>query len=224
MKTVVGIVVLFSFLLTACGSASSAALPAPPPPMSVPAGAASAAGTLGKAAGVAGVVVAESNRAASELAGTSTESVEGGWLFVDLKPPPGWAKRPYTAIKTTVEETVDVNTGTLSTLASYTCEGKNASMFMRMTYTDKQSGATFMQEIARSFNVCGPEKVTIKQVANELKKWFEGTLKSSIAARIKSIEGKGPADVRRAELVGLRGLTRIVGAVITTLSKIEANK
>ena len=222
MKSIVRLVLFFSFFLTACGSASSAALPAPPPPVSVPAGAASAAGTLGKAAGVAGVVVAESNRAASELAGSSTQSVEGGWLFVDLKPPPGWAKRPFTAIKVSVEETVNIETGTLSTLASYTCEGKNASVFIRMTYTDKQSGATFMQEIARSFNVCGPERVTIKQVANELKKWFEGTLKSSIAARIKSIEATGPADVRRAELSGLRGLTNIIGAVITTLTKIEA--
>lgn len=222
MKTVVRIVALFSFLLTACGAASSAALPAPPPPVSVPAGAASAAGTLGKAAGVAGVVVSEANRAASELAGSSTQSVEGGILFVDLKPPPGWVKRPFTAIKVSVEDTVILETGTLSTQASYTCEGKNASMFMRMTYTDKVSGATFMQEIARSFNVCGPERVTIKQVANELKKWFEGTLKSSIYTRIRSIEGTGPADVRRAELAGLQGLTKIIGGVITTLSKIEA--
>lgn len=211
-----------SLILSACGAASSAALPAPPPPVSVPAGAASAAGTLGKAAGIAGVVVAEANRTASELASSSTESVEGGILFVDLLPPPGWAKRPYTAIKTTVEDTVDVGTGTLSTQASYSCEGKNASVFVRVTYTDRQSGATFLHEIARGFNVCGNERQTIKQIANELKKHFDSTLKRAIDLRIRSIEGSGPADMRRAELVGLRGLTKIIGGVITTLSKIEA--
>lgn len=224
MNITVRIVVLFSVLLTACGAASSAALPAPPPPMSVPAGAASAAGTLGKAAGIAGVVVAEANRTASELAGSSTESVEGGILFVDLLPPPGWVNKPYVEIKTSVREKTDVGTGTLEVKASYKCEGKNASVFVRLTYTDKVSGAPFLKEIARSFNVCGNEKQTIKQIANELKKWFQETLLSSISSRIQSIPGTGAADVQRAELVGLRGLTKIIGGVITTLSAVAASK
>lgn len=217
---IIGVIMSLSLILSACGAASSAALPAPPPPVSVPAGAASAAGTLGKAAGIAGVVVAEANRTASELAGSSTESVEGGIKFVDLLPPPGWVKQPFLQIKTTVENSVDVGTGTVSVQASYTCEGKSSTVFMRLKYTDKQSGATFTNEISRGFKTCGGEKPTIKQIANELKQWFSEKLLTEIKYAIKSIEGMGPADVRRAELVGWKGLNKIVGGVITTLSKI----